>query len=167
MLSKGRVTAPALMMLATLVVVASLVATGCTSRGGTAVTSASASGNGGPSAELTGATLLSDGESPRLLLSASAPLRPSVFSRDEGRKVVVDLPDTVAAAGLEPPRPSRGGAGVISRVTMRSFSELGRPHVQFELVGPGPLAPRVEDGASPSAAMAATTVVFEVKTSPE
>ncbi len=161
MLSKGRVTAPAL---ATLALAASLVVTGCASRSGTGVSTAGhGPGPAGPTVELTGATLVSDGDAPRLLLSGSAPLTPTVFSRDEGKRVVVDLSDTVVAAGLEPPRPARGTTGVISKVTMSSFSELGKPHVLFEFVGTQPFSPRVEAGVSSSGALA---VVFEPKARP-
>jgi len=67
-----------------------------------AETAAGAAGSG--PAVLTGAALLTDGEAPRLLLSGSGHLAPTVFSRDGHLKVVIDLPDTVASAGLEPPR---------------------------------------------------------------
>ncbi len=155
MLSKGRVTAPALVTLAALAAMASLAVTGCASRGGTAasVGAPGASGTNQPPVELTGATLVSDGNAPRLLLSGSGPLSPSVFSREDGKRVVVDLPNTVAAAGLEPPRPIRGETSLVSHVEMRSFSELGRPHVQLELLGAAPFAPRMEAGANASGAM--------------
>lgn len=158
MLSKGRVTAPALV---TLALAASLVVTGCASHSGTDISTAGpVSGRAGRTVELTGATLVSDGDAPRLLLSGSAPLTPTVFSRDDGKRVVVDLSDTVVAAGLEPPRPARGTTSVISKVTMRSFSELGKPHIQFELVGSEPFLPKVEAGVNASGALA---VVFERK----
>ncbi|HEX7579930.1 MAG TPA: AMIN domain-containing protein, partial [Thermoanaerobaculia bacterium] len=161
MVSKGRVTAPAL---ATLALAASLVVTGCASHSGTGISTAGpVSGLAGRTVELTGATLVSDGDAPRLLLSGSAPLTPTVFSRDDGKRVIVDLSDTVVAAGLEPPRPARGTTSVISKVTMSSFSELGKPHVQFELVGSGPFIPKVEAGVNASGALA---VVFERKVQP-
>ena len=161
MLSKGRVTAPAL---ATLALAASLVVTGCASQSGTGISTAGpGSGRAGRTVELTGATLVSDGDAPRLLLSGSAPLTPTVFSRDDGKRVIVDLSDTVVAAGLEPPRPARGTTNVISKVTMSSFSELGKPHVQFELVGSQPFIPKVEAGVNASEALA---VVFERKVQP-
>ena len=161
MVSKGRVTAPAL---ATLALAASLVVTGCASQSGTGVSTAGpGSTPTGRTIELTGATLVSDGDAPRLLLSGSAPLTPTVFSRDDGKRVIVDLSDTVVAAGLEPPRPARGTTNVISKVTMSSFSELGKPHVQFELVGSQPFIPKVEAGVNASGALA---VVFERNVQP-
>jgi type IV pilus assembly protein PilQ len=101
-------------------------------------TAAGVSGNG--PAVLTGATLLTEGEAPRLLLSGSGRLSPTVFSRDGHLKIVIDLPDTVVSAGLEPPR---ADGTVLSKVEMRSFTELGKPHVQFELTTRAAVDPRI------------------------
>ncbi|HUM03460.1 MAG TPA: AMIN domain-containing protein, partial [Thermoanaerobaculia bacterium] len=107
---------------------------------------ASAGGSNAP-ATLTGVTLLADGETPRLLLSGSGRLRPTVFARDGQTRFVIDLPDAVVSPGMEPPR---ADGTVLSKVEMRSFSELGKPHVQFELVSRSPVAPRIgtEPGSS-------------------
>ncbi len=104
----------------------------------------------GAPAELTGATLVTDGDGPLLLLSGSQPLSPTIYTRDDGRRVVVDLPDTVATAGLEPPRVPAGAAS-LSAVQMRSFTELGRPHVQFEMEAESALDPRLGAAAGSSA----------------
>ena len=79
---------------------------------------------------LAGAVLLSEGEAPRLLLSGTGPLSPTVYSRDEGKKIVVDLPNTIVAPGMEPPRQD---GRVFDQIEMKAFVELGKPHVLFEL----------------------------------
>ncbi len=128
------------------------LAAGCAS-GPAQVASAAAGGSGAP-AVLTGATLLSDGGSPRLLLSGSGRLTPTLYNRDGQTRIVIDLADAVAASGLEPPR---ADGTVLSKVEMRSFSELGRPHVQFDLVATAPVTARVESEAGSSS----TAVLFE------
>jgi type IV pilus assembly protein PilQ len=112
---------------------------------------ASAGGGDAP-AVLTGVTLLADGETPRLLLSGSGRLRPTVFARDGQTRFVIDLPDAVVSPGMEPPR---ADGIVLSKVEMRSFSELGKPHVQFELVSRSPVTPRIgtEPGSSTMAVL--------------
>jgi len=55
-------------------------------------TAAGATGNG--PAVLTGATLMTDGDAPRLLLSGSGRLVPTVFSREGQTRSSVDLADT-------------------------------------------------------------------------
>ena len=77
---------------------------------------ASAGGGDAP-AVLTGVTLLADGETPRLLLSGSGRLRPTVFARDGQTRFVIDLPDAVVSSGMEPPR---ADGIVLSTVEMRS-----------------------------------------------
>lgn len=103
---------------------------------------------------LNGATLLTDGESPRLLLSGSGKISPTVYSREGQTRIVIDIPDVVPSPGLEPPR---ADGAVLSKVEMKSFSELGRPHVQFDLAAAAPLAARI--GNEPSGS--ATAVFFE------
>lgn len=129
MLRIGRGHAPGLATL-----VAALFLGGCASQSGTVATTRPAEGSNADAAAapvvLTGATLMTDGGAPRLLLSASGPLAPTVFTRDGGTKVVVDLADATASPGFEPPRPDRS---LLSKVEMRSFTEMGRPHVQIEL----------------------------------
>ena len=111
-------------------------------------TAAGATGNG--PAVLTGATLMTDGDAPRLLLSGSGRLVPTVFSREGQTRIVVDLADTVPSAGLEPPR---ADGTILSKLEMRSFTELGKPHVQFELTTKASVDPRI--GSEPgSTAMA-------------
>ena len=117
-----------------------------------AETAAGVAGSG--PAVLTGATLLTDGEAPRLLLSGSGRLSPTVFSREGHQKIVVDLADTVASAGLEPPR---ADGTVLSKVEMRSFTELGKPHVQFELTARAAVDPRI--GGEPGST--ATAIVLD------
>ena len=111
-------------------------------------------GGGDTPAVLTGVALLADGETPRLLLSGSGRLRPTVFARDGQTRFVIDLPDAVASPGMEPPR---ADGTVLSKVEMRSFSELGKPHVQFELVARLPVNPRI--GSEPGSS--STAVLFE------
>jgi len=124
------------------------LAGGCAS-GPASVASTDAAGAAAP-AVLTGAALLVDGDAPRLLFSGSGPLTPTVFSRDGQTRVVVDLADAVVAAGMEPPR---ADGKIVTKVEMRSFTELGRPHVQFELVSSTPVAPRIagDSGSSGTA----------------
>ncbi len=111
-------------------------------------------GPGSAPAVLNGATLLTDGESPRLLLSGSGKISPTVYSRDGQTRIVIDVPDVIPSPGLEPPR---ADGTVLSKVEMKSFSELGRPHVQFDLLAATPLAVRI--GNEPSGS--ATAVFFE------
>ena len=49
--------------------------------------------------------------------------------------------------GLEPPR---ADGVILSRLDMKSFTEMGKPHVQFELTGRSPLEPAItsESGSS-------------------
>lgn len=156
---RGRVTGLALAALAAF---AAFSATGCASSRETTVTNRAATAQAdaagvpaarpaGAPAELTGLTLIPDGEAPRLLLSGSQGLSPTVFAREDGKKVVIDFPNTVVSPGLEPPRPPRGGESVVDRVTMRSFTELGEPHVQVELAGTAPIDPKLLSEADSSA----------------
>src|SRR5512140_3527000 len=103
---------------------------------------------------LTGATLLVEGDAPRLLLSGTGPLSPTVYPRVDGTAIVVDLPNAVVSPGLEPPR---GNGGLLTQVAMRSFTELGKPHVQFELAARVPLETRMgtEGGSAMSVTFAA------------
>ena len=90
---------------------------------------------------LTGATLPDDGEAPKLLLSAEpVPSRPWSSRGTAVRTLVVDLPGTVLTPGLEPPR---ADGAILAQVGMRAFSELGHPHLQFELTGRQPLDSQV------------------------
>ena len=82
---------------------------------------------------LTGATLLTDGRSPRLLLTGNGPLAPTLYNREGSTKVVIDVANAVAAPGLEPPR---ADGTLLSRLEMKSFMEMGKPHIQFELTAP-------------------------------
>jgi type IV pilus assembly protein PilQ len=111
-------------------------------------------GPGDTPAVLNGATLLTDGESPRLLLSGSGKISPTLYSRDGQTRIVIDIPDVIPSPGLEPPR---ADGVVLSKVEMKSFSEMGRPHVQFDLAASAPLAARI--GNEPSGS--ATAVFFE------
>lgn len=135
MFLSGRFSAPGLAGL----LVAALAAAGCSSQAGptlsTGQTAASAAGASAP-VVLTGASLLIDGEAPRLLLSAEGPLRPMVYAREGSKTLVVDLPGTVAQAGLEPPR---ADGKLLTHLGMSSFVELGQPQVRFELTGRGAL----------------------------
>ncbi|HQR45578.1 MAG TPA: hypothetical protein PK598_06130, partial [Thermoanaerobaculia bacterium] len=126
------------------------LAAGCASGPGPV---ASAGGGDAP-AVLTGVTLLADGATPRLLLSGSGRLQPTVFARDGQTRFVIDLPDAVVSPGMEPPR---ADGTVLAKVEMRSFSELGRPHVQFELVSRSPVALRIGSEAGSSS----TAVLFD------
>jgi hypothetical protein len=100
---------------------------------------------------LTGATLLADGESPRLLLTGNGPLAPTLYSREGSTKVVVDVANAVAAPGLEPPR---ADGTLLSRLEMRSFVEMGKPHIQFELTARAALEPAIaSESGSPAMAV--------------
>jgi len=116
------------------ILVAALVAAGCSSQAGPALKAepvASAAGASTP-VVLTGAALLIDGDAPRLLLSAEGSLQPMVYAREGSRTLVVDLPGTVARPGLEPPR---ADGTLLTHLDMRTFTELGRPQIRFELTG--------------------------------
>ena len=101
-----------------------------------------AAGNpsGAGPATLTGATLLTDGETPRLLLSGSGSFSPTLYNREGSTKVVVDIANVVVSPGLEPPR---ADGLILSRLDMKSFTEMGKPHIQFELTGRSALAPAI------------------------
>ncbi|HEV8267590.1 MAG TPA: AMIN domain-containing protein, partial [Thermoanaerobaculia bacterium] len=160
MLRKAWGTAPALgtraILGATLVAVFALV--GCASRDALQTsrsqdaTPAELSG----AVQVTGATLLTDGDEPRLLLTGTGPLAPTVYTREEGKRVVVDLANAVTAPGMEPPR---ADGRLLSQVGMRSFTELGKPHLQFELASRGVVDPKI--GTDPSTQ--AMTVVLARK----
>ncbi len=100
---------------------------------------------------LTGATLLADGDAPRLLLTGNGPLAPTLYNREGSTKVVVDVANAVAAPGLEPPR---ADGTLLSRLEMKSFVEMGKPHIQFELTARVPLAPALaSESGSPAMAV--------------
>ncbi|HEY3348895.1 MAG TPA: type IV pilus secretin PilQ [Thermoanaerobaculia bacterium] len=103
---------------------------------------------------LTGATLLADGASPRLLLTGNGPLAPTLYNREGSTKVVIDVANAVAAPGLEPPR---ADGTLLSRLEMKSFVEMGKPHIQFELTARVPLDPAISS-ESGSPAMAVSLV---------
>ena len=137
MLRNGRAIVPVLATLAMSLVVS------CASQSESGAVSASASreasearGSTSEPVMLTGVTLLADGDAPRLLLSGNGPLGATIFPRGDGAQVIVDLPNTVASPGLEPPR---GSGHLLTQVAMKSFVELGKPHVQFELTSRSPL----------------------------
>ncbi len=110
------------------------------------------SANGVAPATLTGATLLTDGETPRLLLSGNGPLSPTLYNREGSTKVVVDVANAVVSPGLEPPR---ADGVILSRLDMKSFTEMGKPHIQFELTGRSPLKPVItSESDSPAMAIA-------------
>ncbi len=133
MFRTGRFSAPGLAG----ILVAALAAAGCSSQAGPALsTGPVASAATTYPVELTGATLLIDGEAPRLLLSAEGPLQPMVYAREGSKTLVVDLPGTVVRAGLEPPR---ADGKLLTHLGMSSFTELGKPQVRFELTGRGAL----------------------------
>jgi len=133
MFRTGRFSAPGLAG----ILVAALAAAGCSSQAGPALsTGPVASAAAANPVELTGATLLIDGEAPRLLLAAEGPLQPMVYAREGSKTLVVDLPGTVVQAGLEPPR---ADGKLLTHLGMSSFTELGRPQVRFELTGRGAL----------------------------
>jgi len=134
MFRTGRFSAPGLAG----ILVAALAAAGCSSQAGPALSTenvASATAAGAP-VVLTGASLLIDGDAPRLLLTAEGALRPMVYAREGSKTLVVDLPGTVTMPGLEPPR---ADGTLLTHLEMRSFSELGQPQVRFELTGRGAL----------------------------
>jgi type IV pilus assembly protein PilQ len=125
---------------------------GCASRNDrVAAGNPSATGAAAP-ATLTGATLLTDGETPRLLLSGNGPLSPTLYNREGSTKVVVDIANAIVSPGLEPPR---ADGVILSRLDMKSFTEMGKPHIQFELTGRSPLAPAItSESGSPAMAIA-------------
>jgi type IV pilus assembly protein PilQ len=138
MFQTGRFSVPGLAG----ILVAALVAAGCSSQAGPAFNAepvASAAGASTP-VVLTGASLLVDGDAPRLLLSAEGPLQPMVYAREGSRTLVVDLPGMVARPGLEPPR---ADGTLLTHLDMRSFTELGRPQIRFELTGRGALDAKI------------------------
>jgi type IV pilus assembly protein PilQ len=105
-----------------------------------------------PATTLTGATLMVDGEMPRLLLSGNGPLSPTLYNREGSTKVVVDITNAVVSPGLEPPR---ADGVILSRLDMKSFTEMGKPHIQFELTGRSPLEPAItSESGSPAMAIA-------------
>ncbi len=138
MFQTGRFSVPGLAG----ILVAALVAAGCSSHAGPAFNAepvASAAGASAP-VVLTGASLLIDGDARSLLLSAEGPLQPMVYAREGSRTLVVDLPGTVASPGLEPPR---ADGKLLTHLDMRSFTELGRPQIRFELTGRGALDAKI------------------------
>jgi type IV pilus assembly protein PilQ len=129
------------------------VLSGCASSGDNVA--AGSSGTTAPApVVLTGATLLADGDSPRLLLTGNGPLAPTLYNREGSTKVVVDVANAVAAPGLEPPR---ADGTLLSRLEMKSFVEMGKPHIQFELTARVPLDPAISS-ESGSPAMAVSLV---------
>ncbi|MHB8800222.1 MAG: type IV pilus secretin PilQ [Thermoanaerobaculia bacterium] len=132
MFRNGRFSAPGLAG----ILVAALAAAGCSSQAGPAPTTGNVVSTSAAPSVLTSASLLIDGEAPRLLLAADGPLRPMVYAREGSKTLVVDLPGTVAMPGLEPPR---ADGTLLTALEMRSFSELGQPQVRFELTGRGAL----------------------------
>ena len=124
---------------------------GCASRTDRVV-AGDPSATGAAPATLTGATLLTDGETPRLLLTGNGPLATTLYNREGSTKVVIDVANAVMSPGLEPPR----AYGVIlSRLDMKSFTEMGKPHVQFELTWRAPIEPAItSDSGSPAMAIA-------------
>jgi type IV pilus assembly protein PilQ len=126
------------------------VLAGCASSGER--TAAADSGRPAPApVVLTGATLLVDGDSPRLLLTGNGPLAPTLYNREGSTKVVVDVANAVAAPGLEPPR---ADGTLLSRLEMKSFVEMGKPHIQFELTSRVPLEPAIaSQSGSPAMAV--------------
>jgi type IV pilus secretin PilQ/predicted competence protein len=124
---------------------------GCASRNDRVV-AGNPSTTGAAPATLTGATLLTDGETPRLLLSGNGPLSPTLYNREGSTKVVVDIANAVVSPGLEPPR---ADGVILSRLDMKSFTEMGKPHIQFELTGRSPLEPAItSESGSPAMAIA-------------
>ena len=100
-------------------------------------------------AELRRAALVVDGESTRLLLSGSRPLSPSLLLREDGLRVVVDLPDTVMASKSEPPSFPEGARTRLSKIEARSLVELGHPHVRIEADFEAPVEARLAQGEDP------------------
>lgn len=124
---------------------------GCASRTDRVVVG-NPSATGAAPATLTGATLLTDGETPRLLLTGNGPLAPTLYHRDGSTKVVIDVANAVMSPGLEPPR---ADGVILSRLDMKSFTEMGKPHIQFELTGRAPIAPAItSDSGSQAMAIA-------------
>ncbi len=138
MFRTGRFSAPGLAG----ILAVSLVAAGCSSQAGPALKAEPVASTAGSSTPvvLTGVSLLTDGDAPRLLLTAEGPLQPMVYAREGSRTLVVDLPGTVARAGLEPPR---ADGTLLTHLGMRSFTELGRPQIRFELTGRGALDAKI------------------------
>ena len=126
------------------------VLSGCASSGDNVA--AGSSGTTAPApVVLTGATLLADGDSPRLLLTGNGPLAPTLYNREGSTKVVIDVANAVAAPGLEPPR---ADGTLLSRLEMKSFVEMGKPHIQFELTARVPLEPAISsESGSPAIAV--------------
>jgi type IV pilus assembly protein PilQ len=124
---------------------------------------------GSAPATLTGATLLTDGETPRLLLTGNGPLAPTLYNREGSTKVVVDIANVVASPGFEPPR---ADGVILSSLDMKSFTELGKPHIQFQLTGRSPLEPAItSESGSPAMSIAlgkaaAATVMAAAATLP-
>lgn len=126
------------------------VLSGCASSGDQAASASSGIVTPAP-VVLTGATLLADGDSPRLLLTGNGPLAPTLYNRQGSTQVVVDVANAVAAPGLEPPR---ADGTLLSRLEMKSFVEMGKPHIQFELTSRDPLEPAIASQAgSPAIAV--------------
>lgn len=133
MFRTGRFSAPGLAGL----LVAALAAAGCSSQAGPALsTGHTAASESSAPVVLTGASLLIDGDAPRLLLTAEGPIQPMVYAREGSKTLVVDLPGTVVQPGLEPPR---ADGKLLTHLAMSSFTELGKPQVRFELTGRGAL----------------------------
>lgn len=156
MFRTGRFSAPGLAG----ILVAALAAAGCSSQAGPALTTenvASATASGSP-VVLTGASLLIDGDAPRLLLTAEGPLKPMVYAREGARTLVVDLPGTVTMPGLEPPR---ADGTLLTGLEMKSFSELGQPQVRFELTGRGALEAKLSGDPGARAMSVALLPVVE------
>ncbi len=126
------------------------VLSGCASTGDKVAAADSGAAVSAP-VVLTGATLLADGETPRLLLTGNGPLAPTLFNREGSTKVVIDVANAVVAPGLEPPR---ADGTLLSRLEMKSFVEMGKPHVQFELTSRVPLEPAItSENGSPAMAV--------------
>ena len=143
MFRTGRFSAPGLAG----VLVAALAAAGCSSQAGPALsTGQTAAAESSAPVVLTGASLLIDGDVPRLLLTAEGPIQPMVYAREGSKTLVVDLPGTVVQPGLEPPR---ADGKLLTHLGMSSFTELGKPQVRFELTGRGALETKLtgEPGA--------------------
>lgn len=143
MFRTGRFSAPGLAG----ILVAALAAAGCSSQAGPALsTGHTAASESSAPVVLTGASLLIDGDAPRLLLTAEGPIQPMVYAREGSRTLVVDLPGTVVQPGLEPPR---ADGKLLTHLGMSSFTELGKPQVRFELTGRGSLDTQIsgEPGA--------------------
>ena len=137
MFRTGRFSAPGLAG----ILVAALAAAGCSSQAGPALsTGHTAASESSAPVVLTGASLLIDGDAPRLLLTAEGPIQPMVYAREGSKTLVVDLPGTVAQPGLEPPR---ADGKLLTHLGMSSFTELGKPQVRFELTGRGALDTKI------------------------